>query len=105
VHAREERGQAAVELLAIVPALALVLAALLQLAVLVHAGVEARSAARVGARAAEVGAPPAGPARAALDPALARRARVTGGAVTDVELMLRVLPGAAPVRVSASAGP
>lgn len=70
------RGQAAVELVALLPALALVVLVCWQLVVAAHTWMLAGGAARAGARAAEVGAPATTAARAALPADHAARARV-----------------------------
>jgi Flp pilus assembly protein TadG len=77
---RDQRGQAALELIAVLPAL--VLAALLgwQLAVAGYAWTVAGGAARAGARAAEVGAPARAATLAALPGRYARGARVDADA-------------------------
>ncbi|MGD9697100.1 MAG: TadE/TadG family type IV pilus assembly protein [Thermoleophilia bacterium] len=77
-----QRGQAAVELVALVPALALLVIIGWQIALAAHAWGTAGSAARVGARAVEVGRSGEDAARRALPAAAARRARIdlTGAA-------------------------
>jgi hypothetical protein len=54
---RDQGGQAAVELVALLPALALAALVVWQVVAAAHTWVLAQSAARAGARAAEVGAP------------------------------------------------
>ncbi len=65
-----ERGTASVELIAVVPFLLLVVLAAAQIALAGQALWSASVAARAGARAALVGADPAGAARGALPPAM-----------------------------------
>ncbi len=73
---RDQRGQAALELIALLPALALCALLGWQLAVAAYAWTVAGGAARAGARAAEVGAPAQAAALAALPGRYARGARV-----------------------------
>jgi Flp pilus assembly protein TadG len=61
-----EKGQAAVELVALLPAMVLVALLVWQLAVAAHTWMTAQSAARAGARALEVGASPTEAARAVM---------------------------------------
>src|SRR3954468_7850309 len=61
---RSERGQASVELVALLPLLVFLVVALWQLAVAAHALWAASAAARAAARAEAVGSDPAGVARA-----------------------------------------
>lgn len=96
------------ELLAVVPALLLLALVAWQLAAAAHAWLLAGSAARAGARAAEVGAPAREAALAVLPAGHARGARVATGADGRVRVRVRV-PGvlpfpAGPSRVAASAG-
>ncbi|MGE0028818.1 MAG: pilus assembly protein [Thermoleophilia bacterium] len=93
MHRPRPRGQAAVELLAVLPVVAIAAWLAWQMIVAGHVLGVAGAAARHGERAAEVGAPAAPAARAALPPGWARRARVTAG--TDglrVRLPLTGLP-------------
>lgn len=90
-----ERGQAGIELVALVPCLLLVVAALAQGCVLALCAVAAERAASAGARAATRGAPPGAAVRSALPGALARGARVrvaAGGAVAVTLMVPRLLP-------------
>ncbi len=82
---RHERGQASVELVAVLPLVALLALALWQIAVAGQAAWLAGAAARAAARAAAVGADPLRAGRRALPGALARNLRVTAardGSVT-----------------------
>jgi hypothetical protein len=71
-----QRGQSALELLAIVPALVALALVGWQIVAAAHVWLLADGAARAGARAAAAGADPAAAARASLPPGHARRARV-----------------------------
>ena len=88
---RGARGQAAVELVALVPALLLLGLLAWQIAAAAHAWMAAGSAARAAARAAAVGAPPEAAARAALPSAWGPQTRV------------RMIHGEARVRVAVPA--
>lgn len=92
---RASRGQAAVELVALVPALLLVVLLAWQLAAAAHAWLAAGSSARAAARAAAVGAPAEDAARAALPAGWAGAARVgMAGEVVRVRVAVpAVLPG------------
>jgi pilus assembly protein CpaE len=85
---RSQSGQAAAELVALLPLAALLVAGAWQLALAGHAVWAAGSAARAGARAAAVGADPRAAARDALPDRLARRLRVhdAGGGTIEVTL-------------------
>ena len=76
VTRRSERGQASVELIAIVPALVVLAILAAQLAVAGWALWSAAGSARAGARAAAVGGDAAAAARSALPPALREGSRV-----------------------------
>ena len=80
-HARD-RGQASVELVALLPLIALLAVVGVQVAAALNAWSAAHEAARAGARADLVGAPATDAARQALVGAQARdvRVRVAGGA-------------------------
>jgi hypothetical protein len=94
-HARGDCGQASVEMVALLPALALVLAAAWQAALAGHAAWAATAAARAAARAYAVGSDPGRAARRHLPASLERGLRVTtesGGAV-DVRVRIPSLPG------------
>jgi pilus assembly protein CpaE len=73
---RDQRGQAALELVALLPALILVALLGWQLALAAHAWTAAGGAPRAAARAAEVGAPAREAALAALPGGYTRGARV-----------------------------
>ena len=85
-----ERGQAAVELVALLPLLALLLAACWQVVLVGEAAWSVRAAARAAARAEAVGADPAAAARRALPASLDRRVRVRRVEDGGVEVRLRV---------------
>jgi hypothetical protein len=90
-----ERGQAGVELVALLPCALLVVAALAQAALLALCAVAAERAAVAGARAAVRGEPPGVAVRSALPRMLARSARVRvepDGAVGVTLVVPRVLP-------------
>lgn len=94
-RARGEDGQAAVELVALLPCAAALLAALWQLALVGHTAWAASAAARAAARAHAVGADPRRAAIEHLPSSLERHLRVTtatGGEVTVAVLIPR-LPG------------
>jgi hypothetical protein len=101
--AASERGQAAAELVAIVP-VAIVVALLIgQLLVAGWALVSAGEAARAGARAEHVGADPAAAARTALPDALG--AAEVSSRDGRVEVRVRapaLLPGVPPIPLSAA---
>lgn len=106
---RRQRGQAAVELVALLPLLILVALVAWQLAAAGYAWTVASGAARAAARAQEVGAPAREAALAALPAGFARGARVRAGADGSVTVRVRV-PPVAPVlpglgAVTGSAGP
>jgi hypothetical protein len=91
-----ESGQAAVELVALLPLVALLLALTWQAVLAGHAAWAATAAARAAARAAALAQDPARVARARLDRALARGARVRddgAGHVTVSVLVPSVVPG------------
>jgi pilus assembly protein CpaE len=90
-----ERGQAGVELVALLPCLVLLVAALAQACLFVLCAVAAERAASAGARAVARGAPAGAAVRAVLPRALARSVRVRVGADGTVAVALsvpRVLP-------------
>jgi hypothetical protein len=90
-----EGGQATVELVALLPVLAVVLAAAWQAALAGHAAWAAAAAARAAARAQAVGADPGEAARTHLPASLERGLRVTTEPGGDVEVTVRIpsLPG------------
>jgi hypothetical protein len=93
-----ERGQAGVELVALLPCLLLLVAALAQACLFALCAVAAERAASAGARAVARGAPAGAAVRAVLPGVLARAARVRVGADGSVAVTLavpRVLPVAA----------
>ena len=97
-----ERGQASVELVAVIPALLLALLIAIQLAVAGYALWSAALAARAGARAAAVGRAAAPAARGALPTVLRRTARVRGRETVEVRVHVpRVLPAVPRFAVSA----
>jgi hypothetical protein len=101
-----ERGQATVELVALIPLLALVLAAGWQLVLAGHAVWAATVAARAAARAGAVGTDAEAAARAHLPARLRTGLRVAAGRGDEVQVSVRVpavLKGVRPGRVSAAA--
>ena len=98
-----EDGQAAAELVVIVPLLIAMLAAVAQLAVTGYALWSAGDAARAGARAAEVGGDAEAAARSALPGWLERGAEVDGAGPVEVTVEPpAVLPGVPAIAVSAA---
>ena len=91
---RSEHGQATVELVAVLPLLALLAAGLWQAALAGHAHWSAASAARAAARAEAVGASARDAARLRLPRSLERgmRLRAEGGEVT-LSVVVPKLPG------------
>ena len=89
---RRNEGQAAAELVALLPLVALLLAAAWQLVIAGHAAWAAGTAARAAARAAAVGADARSAARAQLPAALERGLRVRDRGSGTVEVTLRVPP-------------
>lgn len=73
---RGGRGQASVELVAVVPLIVLAAAVAVQVGLAAHAWGAAREAARAGVRAAQVDAPPRAAARRMLGEGLARGSQV-----------------------------
>jgi hypothetical protein len=101
-----EAGQAAVELVALLPVVLVVIAAIWQAALAGHAFWAATTAARAAARAHAVGADPRTAARAHLPASLEHGLRVTTGPGGAVEISVRIppLPGLpAPGHVHAGA--
>jgi hypothetical protein len=92
VRWRRADGQAAVELVALLPLAALLLAGAWQLALAGHAGWAAGSAARAAARAAAIGADARSAARGELPAGLARGLRVRERGAGTVEVTLRIPP-------------
>jgi hypothetical protein len=87
---RGQSGQATVELVALLPLLAVVCFALWQAVVAGHAIWLAAAAARAGARASAVGADPEPAARDALPPRLEDGLRVRAGDDGEVRVTLRI---------------
>jgi hypothetical protein len=85
-----QRGQAAVELVAVLPLLAALLAALWQLALIGDASWSAAGAARAAARAEAVGLDPRAAARARLPARLERGLRVRAADGGEVAVTVRV---------------
>lgn len=101
---RSELGQAAIELVAVVPLLLAVLLAVAQLAVAGYALWTAGEAAGAGARAAHVGGDADAAARSALPRWLEDQARIdTGGPISVSVGAPALLPGVPEVRVEAQA--
>jgi Flp pilus assembly protein TadG len=100
-----QNGQAAVELVAVLPLLVALLAGVWQVALLGHASWSAAAAARAAARAHAVGSDPRAAARAHLPLVLERGLRVraaeSGGGVTVTVRVPSVIGGAGVGRVSA----
>ena len=90
--AAREGGQATVELVALLPVLALLVASVWQAALAGHAVWAATTAARAAARAQAVGGDPAEAARARLPGSLEPGLRVTAGAAGDVQVEVRIPP-------------
>jgi Flp pilus assembly protein TadG len=92
---RAHDGQAAVELVALLPVIAALLAALWQAALAGHATWAASAAARAAARAHAIGADPRRAARDRLPGSLERDLRLKTTGAGEVELAVRVprLPG------------
>ena len=98
-----QHGQAAVELVVVVPLLVVLLAALGQLSVAGYALWTAGDAARAGARAAEVGGDAEAAVRSALPDWLERRADVAvAGPVKVTVDAPALLPGVPAIPVSAA---
>jgi hypothetical protein len=89
---RRADGQAAAELVALLPLAALLIAGAWQLAVAGHAAWAAGSAARAAARAAAVGADSRTAARAALSRRLERGLRVHDRGGGTVQVTVRIPP-------------
>jgi len=89
---RAQTGQAAAELVAVLPLAALLLAGAWQLAVAGHARWAAGSAAQAAARAAAVGGDPRVAAREKLTARLERGLRVRAAGDGSVEVRVRIPP-------------
>jgi hypothetical protein len=99
----EQRGQAAAELVAVVPLVLVVTLAVGQLCVAGWALLSAGEGARAAARAAHVGGPPRAAARRALPDALAPAEIAVDGAEVRVRVRApALLPGLPAIPVSAS---
>ena len=102
-RATDERGQAAAELVAVLPLLAVLLLAVAQLAIAGFALWSAGDAARAGARAAHVGGDPRAAALSALPGWLEPGARIDGDGPVEVRVEApALLPGVPPIPVSAA---
>ena len=104
-----ERGQASVELVAVVPFVLLLVAVVGQLALAGHAAWACANAARVAARAEAVGSDAERAARSALPGYLEDRLEVErlGSGATRVEVQIPLLlglAGSAPIGATASLG-
>ena len=99
-----ERGQAAIETVAVLPLLLVALLAAAQGLTAAWAAVEAADAARAGARAAVVGGDAVLTARAALPATLRHGARIARAADGRVRVDVVAPPGWLPVRVAGEAG-
>jgi len=89
---QRDDGQAAVELIALLPLVALLAAGAWQLAVAGHAAWSADAAARAAARAAATGGDARAAARASLPGGLEEGLKVAASADGDVRVTLRVPP-------------
>jgi hypothetical protein len=99
---RSERGAASVELIAVIPLLALAVLLTAQLALAGGALWSAGIAARAGARAANVGGDPEAAARRALPGALREGAKVEDGDAVRVRVSIpRLIPWLPRVNVDA----
>jgi len=102
----DQNGQAAVELVAVLPVLVALLAGVWQVALLGHASWSAGAAARAAARARAVGLDPRAAARAHLPGEFERGLRVRqaerGGRVTVTVRVPSVIGGGRLARVSAT---
>jgi hypothetical protein len=102
-RAGEQRGQAAAELVAVVPIALGLLLAVAQFAVAGYALWTAADAARAGARAAHVGGDPERAARSVLPGWLETDAEVNSGGPVSVRVEApALLPGIPPIPVEAS---
>lgn len=100
---RSQSGQVAAELVAVVPILIVVALAVAQLAIAGYALWSAATAARAGARAAEVGGDAERAALSALPGWLERGVRIDAGDLVEVRVAApALLPGAPAIPVSAA---
>jgi hypothetical protein len=101
----EERGQASIELVAVLPCILLVAAVVWQLVLVGHTAWLTAQAARAGARADVVGRDAEAAARSALPGSLERGlevdSRQVGGVRVSVRIPLLLNAWGAPVRVAA----
>jgi type IV secretory pathway TrbD component len=88
----DQRGQATVEVVALLPVIVVLLAAAWQAALAGHAFWAATTAARAAARAHAVGADARAAARSRLPGALERGLRVEAGSDGEVEVRVRIPP-------------
>jgi hypothetical protein len=100
-----ERGQASIELVAVLPCVLLAAAVVWQLVLVGHTAWLTAQAARAGARADAVGRDPASAARSALPRSLERGLEVerlrAGGVRVSVRIPLLLHAAETPVRVAA----
>ena len=89
---RADDGQAAIELIALLPLVALLAAGAWQLAMAGHAAWSADAAARAAARAVAIGGDARAAARASLSGRLEEEMKVTASEDGDVRVVLRVPP-------------
>ena len=100
---RSERGQAAAELVAIVPIAVAIVALVAQLAIAGFSLWTAADAARAGARAVAVGGDPEAAARSALPGWLERGAEIETSGPVEVRVRApAVVPGVTAIAVGAS---
>lgn len=102
MRSREQTGQASVELVAILPFLALLVAFAVQLAIVGWGLWTAANAARAGARAEAVGGDAGDAARSAVPTALRRGIEVAGEPVSVTLRVPSLLPGGEGIPVTAS---
>ena len=103
-HRAREAGQAAAEVVAVVPSLVLLVLALAQLALAGHAAWSAANAARAGARAAHVGGDAESVALGSLPRHLREHAEVEGAGPIRVRVETPgLIPGVPRIPFSASA--
>jgi hypothetical protein len=98
-----EEGTASVELIAVIPFMALAVLAAAQIALAGQALWSAGVAARAGARAALVGGDAAGAARRALPPSMRREAAIDAAGEVSVRVLVpRLIPALPRLTVGAS---
>jgi hypothetical protein len=99
----DARGQASVELVAVLPALGLSVAVVVQLVLCGWSLWSASVAARAGARAGALGTRPLPAVRRALPPGLRDGLRVTGRDAVEVHVRVpRIIPGLPALQVGAA---